>query len=84
MGELSYGWWGTSASTPIFASIINLINEERLAVSKAPVGFINPVLYDHPYVLNDIKNGSNPGCGTNGFRAVEGWVLKYQPIQNSE
>ena len=64
---------GTSASTPIFASIINMINEERIKVGKGPVGFINPVLYANPEVLNDIKNGSNPGCGTNGFNATKGW-----------
>ncbi|KAK4539363.1 hypothetical protein LTR36_010993 [Oleoguttula mirabilis] len=63
---------GTSASTPIFASIVNRINEERIAIGKGPVGFINPVLYSHPEVLNDIVNGSNPGCGTNGFTAVKG------------
>jgi tripeptidyl-peptidase I len=64
---------GTSASTPIFASIMNRINEERLAAGKATVGFINPVLYLHPHMLTDIKNGTNPGCGTEGFAAVEGW-----------
>ncbi|KAF2101778.1 subtilisin-like protein [Rhizodiscina lignyota] len=64
---------GTSASTPMFASIVNRINEERLLRGKSPVGFINPVLYAHPEVLNDIKNGSNPGCNTNGFTAVDGW-----------
>ena len=64
---------GTSAATPIFASIVNLINEERIKVKKGPVGFINPVLYANPGMLNDIKNGSNPGCGTDGFAAVEGW-----------
>jgi tripeptidyl-peptidase I len=35
---------GTSASTPIFASIINRINEERIAKGKGPVGFLNPTL----------------------------------------
>ncbi|KAM0318569.1 hypothetical protein ACHAO8_001660 [Botrytis cinerea] len=64
---------GTSASTPIFSSIINLINEERLAIGKSTVGFINPVLYANPQVLNDITNGSNPNCGTAGFSAVSGW-----------
>lgn len=58
--------------TPIFAAIINLINEERLAIGKGPVGFVNPVLYENPQVLNDITNGSNPGCGTDGFFAVKG------------
>jgi tripeptidyl-peptidase-1 len=35
---------GTSASTPIWAGIINLINEARLAAGKSTVGFINPTL----------------------------------------
>ncbi|KUI56412.1 Aorsin [Cytospora mali] len=64
---------GTSASCPIFASLINRIVEERLAIGKGPLGFINPVLYQNPQVLNDITNGTNPGCGTDGFEAVEGW-----------
>lgn len=64
---------GTSASTPIFASIINRINEERIAAGKKPVGFVNPVLYKNPSALNDVVNGTNPGCGTKGFSAVEGW-----------
>ncbi|KAL1882045.1 hypothetical protein VTK73DRAFT_2759 [Phialemonium thermophilum] len=65
--------FGTSASAPTFGAIINLINEERIAAGKSPVGFINPVLYENPQVLNDITNGNNPGCGTDGFEAVEGW-----------
>lgn len=64
---------GTSASTPIFAAIINRINDERLAIGKRPVGFINPVLYAHPEVFRDITNGTNPDCGYDGFSAVEGW-----------
>ena len=64
---------GTSASAPIFASIINLINEERLAAGKNPVGFINPTMYANPNAFNDITNGTNPGCKTEGFKAVEGW-----------
>lgn len=64
---------GTSASSPIFASLINRIVEERLKVGKGPLGFINPVLYENPGVLFDITNGTNPGCGTDGFEAVEGW-----------
>ncbi len=59
--------------TPIFASIINRINEERLAVGKSTVGFVNPVLYANPEILNDITRGENPGCGSNGFKAVSGW-----------
>lgn len=35
---------GTSASTPVFAAIINRINEERIAAGKGTVGFVNPTL----------------------------------------
>ncbi|KAK1079507.1 hypothetical protein LTR48_008094, partial [Friedmanniomyces endolithicus] len=64
---------GTSASSPIFGALVTRINEERIRAGKGPVGFINPTLYEHPYVLNDIVNGSNPGCGTNGFSCAPGW-----------
>jgi tripeptidyl-peptidase-1 len=64
---------GTSASAPIFASMITLINEQRLNAGKSPVGFINPILYAHPEVFHDITNGSNPNCGTTGFLAAKGW-----------
>ncbi|KAK3109916.1 hypothetical protein LTR53_016335 [Teratosphaeriaceae sp. CCFEE 6253] len=67
---------GTCLSTPLWASIITLINKERQAVGKGPVGFINPVLHQHAArVLTDIRNGSIPGCGSPGFSAVEGWDL---------
>jgi tripeptidyl-peptidase-1 len=64
---------GTSASAPIFASIINLINEERIAAGKNSVGFLNPTLYANPSAFTDIVTGSNPGCGEAGFSAVTGW-----------
>jgi tripeptidyl-peptidase-1 len=47
--------YGTSASAPIFASIINLINEHRLAAGKGSVGFLNPVLYQHPEAFTDVS-----------------------------
>ncbi|OHW92825.1 pro-kumamolisin [Colletotrichum incanum] len=65
--------FGTSASAPVVAAVVNIINEKRIDAGKKPVGFINPTLYAHPEVLNDVTNGDNPGCGTKGFSAVEGW-----------
>ena len=38
-------FYGTSLSSPLFASVLTLINEERTAVGKGPVGFVNAVLY---------------------------------------
>ncbi|GKZ77719.1 hypothetical protein AnigIFM56816_000500 [Aspergillus niger] len=64
---------GTSASTPIFSSVINRIIEKRIAAGKGPLGFLNPVLYRNAWALNDITNGSNPGCGTEGFYTAPGW-----------
>ena len=49
------------------------INEQRYQIGKGPVGFVPPVLYAHPEVLNDITNGTNVGCGTEGFHAASGW-----------
>lgn len=68
-----HGETGTSLSSPIFASLITLINQERTNAGKGPVGFINPVIYKHPEVFNDITLGHVPGCNTSGFSAVEGW-----------
>ncbi|KAI1881460.1 hypothetical protein JX265_000286 [Neoarthrinium moseri] len=68
-----YRFYGTSLAAPLFASIITLINEERAAYGKSTVGFVNPTLYANPEVLNDIINGTNLGCGSEGFQAVPGW-----------
>lgn len=65
--------FGTSASCPVFGSIITIINEARADIGKGSVGFLNPTLYAHPYVFNDITSGGNQGCGTPGFQAVPGW-----------
>jgi len=67
------GMGGTSVSAPIFASIINLLNEERLEAGKKPIGFLNPLMYKNPDMFNDVTDGSNPGCGTQGFPASKGW-----------
>lgn len=64
---------GTSAAAPVFAAILTRINEERLAKGKSTIGFVNPVLYQHPEVFNDIVTGSNSGCGGTAFKAVPGW-----------
>jgi tripeptidyl-peptidase-1 len=65
--------FGTSASCPTFASLLNLVNEKRIAANKSAVGFVNPTLYANPQVMNDITNGGNQGCGTTGFESVSGW-----------
>jgi tripeptidyl-peptidase-1 len=41
---------GTSASTPTVAGIIGLVNDKRMAAGQAPLGFLNPFLYQNPGV----------------------------------
>lgn len=69
-GTLTYG---TSLSAPIWASLLTIINEDRLAAGQPSVGFVNPVLYANPGAFFDITQGTNPGCGTQGFPASPGW-----------
>ena len=65
---------GTSASTPLVASMVALINDRLVAAGKPTLGFLNPFLYSTGVsAFTDITSGSNPGCGTNGFPAVKGW-----------
>ncbi|KAH9164687.1 subtilisin-like protein [Lactarius sanguifluus] len=76
---------GTSCATPTIqliscvqtvAGIISLLNDFLISEGKDPLGFLNPWLYttdEGMFGLNDIKSGSNPGCGTNGFTAIPGW-----------
>jgi tripeptidyl-peptidase-1 len=35
---------GTSASTPVVASMITLINDARITAGKKSVGFLNPMV----------------------------------------
>eukprot|EP01094_Clydonella_sp_ATCC50884_P004031 TRINITY_DN1310_c1_g1_i2.p1 TRINITY_DN1310_c1_g1~~TRINITY_DN1310_c1_g1_i2.p1 ORF type:complete len:536 (-),score=164.14 TRINITY_DN1310_c1_g1_i2:58-1635(-) len=51
---------GTSCAAPIWAGIVSLLNNERLAAGKGPIGFLNQILYSNPQALNDITSGSNP------------------------
>ncbi|KAF8190227.1 family S53 protease [Mycena galopus ATCC 62051] len=64
---------GTSCSSPIFASVVGLINDQLIAAGNPPLGFLNPWLYANPSMLNDVTTGSNPGCGAKGFTARAGW-----------
>ncbi|THG96319.1 hypothetical protein EW026_g5491 [Hermanssonia centrifuga] len=67
--------FGTSASTPVSAAIFSAVNDARLAIGKKSIGFLNPTIYASSFkgVFNDITNGTNQGCGTQGFTAVPGW-----------
>ncbi|KAF7309456.1 Subtilisin-like protein [Mycena indigotica] len=65
---------GTSASSPTVAAIVSLLNDFRISEGKAPLGFLNPLIYSTASTgFNDIVSGSNPGCGQTGFTAGAGW-----------
>jgi hypothetical protein len=60
-GGEAVGIMGTSAATPIVASMINLINEERLAVGKGPVGWVHPVLVSDYFNLLPLLSSDHGG-----------------------
>ncbi|KAH9158670.1 peptidase S8/S53 domain-containing protein [Lactarius sanguifluus] len=63
-----------SVSPPIVAGIISLLNDWLISTGQAPLGFLNPWLYGRGFQgLNDITEGSNPGCNLDGFSAIAGW-----------
>ncbi|KAJ6620708.1 family S53 protease [Mycena sp. CBHHK59/15] len=72
-GGVLEGVSGTSCSSPIFASVIGLVNDRLIAAGKPPLGFLNPFLYANPGMFNDVTLGHNTGCNTNGFPAKTGW-----------
>ncbi|KAJ7473125.1 peptidase S8/S53 domain-containing protein, partial [Mycena galericulata] len=63
---------GTSASSPTFASIIALINDQLIAAGKPVLGFLNPWIYSiASTAFTDITIGHNPGFVA--FNATVGW-----------
>ncbi|KAH8984902.1 subtilisin-like protein [Lactarius akahatsu] len=65
---------GTSVAAPIVAGVISLLNDWLISIDEPPLGFLNPWLYGRGFHgLNDITEGSNPGCGLDGFSAIAGW-----------
>jgi tripeptidyl-peptidase-1 len=81
-----YNMYGTSASTPVLAGMVTLVNLQRARRGKGPVGFLNPTLYAtrNAARLNDVTSGSPNNCCSSmqasaaiccqhGFDATEGW-----------
>eukprot|EP00760_Papus_ankaliazontas_P035183 PhM_4_TR765/c0_g1_i1/m.35381/K01279/TPP1, CLN2; tripeptidyl-peptidase I len=74
---LSGGSWeqvgGTSASTPTFAGMVSLLNNERMKVGKS-LGFLNPLLYQHADAFRDVTVGTNAiSPNTIGWQCAKGW-----------
>jgi len=65
---------GTSASTPLTASIISLVNDARIAAGKSSLGWLNPWIYSTAHkAFTDVVGGETASCGTDGFPVTEGW-----------
>ncbi|KAK6333659.1 vesicle formation at the endoplasmic reticulum [Orbilia blumenaviensis] len=71
---------GTSASSPAFAAVISLVNNDRICKGKKPLGFLNPWLYTTAIQskgIVDITSGTSRGCSGSipgaGWKATTGW-----------
>ncbi|KAF9816777.1 hypothetical protein IEO21_03857 [Rhodonia placenta] len=66
---------GTSAATPVWASVVTLLNDRLMAAGKPVLGFLNPWLYaGGASALTDIVSGNNRACANDtGFDAAVGW-----------
>ncbi|KAI4753812.1 hypothetical protein E4T52_13907 [Aureobasidium sp. EXF-3400] len=68
---------GTSASAPVFAAMIALINDIRLRAKKPVLGFLNPLLYSGKAkgVFRDVADGSQSGGCSDGDWFEPGWEV---------
>ena len=72
---------GTSASTPVMAAMIALVNEERVKAGKEVLGWLNGKLYSKEVheTLRDVTSGVSKSCDfedegkPGGWPAKEGW-----------
>jgi tripeptidyl-peptidase-1 len=73
---------GTSASCPLWAGLVSLLNDYRFNNGLKPMGHIAPLIYTiqaaHPDYFNDITTGCNQctesGCCQGlGYCATTGW-----------
>jgi len=65
---------GTSAACPVVAGVFALLNGLRLSAGKAPLGFLNPFIYQNPTAFNDVTSGVNDYFSKGfGFKAIKGW-----------
>ncbi|KAF2703277.1 tripeptidyl-peptidase-like protein [Pleomassaria siparia CBS 279.74] len=72
--QISVG--GTSASAPVFASVVGLLNNARISAGKPALGFLNPWIYSQGYKgLNDITKGGSTGC--TGRSVYSGLIAPY-------
>lgn len=66
---------GTSAAAPVVAAVFARLNGLRLAEGQAPLGWLNPFIYQNGDAFNDVTQGRNGGSSISkdGFLAAPGW-----------
>jgi hypothetical protein len=77
---------GTSASSPLWAGFMALVNQQAAAAGEPPLGFLNPYIYaigegpNYDSDFHDITIGNNDCCGNSifynastGYDLVTGW-----------
>jgi tripeptidyl-peptidase-1 len=62
MSQQQQAFFGTSASAPVVASMVSIVNSLRELKNLSTIGFINPTLYENPDLFNDIIDGKNNCC----------------------
>lgn len=78
-GGFVMGASGTSCSSPVVAAIFARLNGVRLAAGQAPLGWLNPFIYQNGDAFNDVVVGMNNGTAPfdkpnpYGFKATKGW-----------
>ncbi|TLD39767.1 tripeptidyl-peptidase-like protein [Venturia nashicola] len=72
------GIGGTSASTPVVASIVALLNAQRLQSGKPTLGLLNPWLYSlNGTGTTDIVAGGSEGCSGIGYKKAKTNRIPY-------
>ena len=70
---------GTSGAAPSVGGMVTTINAQRKKAGKPRLGFLNPLFYTRPSILNDIAHGWNnctairTVCCPMGFTSASGW-----------
>lgn len=79
VGGNTYEVSGTSASAPVVAGMVSLVNAARLKAGKPALGFLNTAIYQNgDSFVNDVTSGENNCCASlvccdEGFYASTSW-----------
>jgi subtilase family serine protease len=80
-GSCQGGWGGTSFAAPRWAGFLALINQQAVANTGLPLGFINPAIYaigkgtSYNSDFHDITSGNNNNGKGKSYNAVVGYDL---------